>query len=415
MVLARRTVSTIGFSFAALALVACAKGSTFEGSGGAGGDTGTGGWGSSSSSGGPGSGGSSSSAGGAGSSSSSSTGSGGGGPNTALPIMVLRVGDGFAALTNAATDVYLDRMLTDGSLPPSGPSSIALPQTTQGANQPLTLSGTATSQGLLSLSSNGKYVLLAGYAAPVGTASVATTTSDVVPRVVGRVDGSFVVNTQTTLGGAFSAGNVRGAASSDGNALWVSGNASSTGGVHAAMLGVPGSTQILVDPSNTRGVLVAAGQLYGTSGAGTFVNVFTIGAGLPTTAGQTATSFPGMPTSLASPYSFALLDRSAAVPGVDTLYVADDLGASSGGGIQKWISDGFTWTLVDTFSDGTNGVRGLAAAVSGSGVRVVATTTELPLNKVITLYDDDISPPTVSVIATAPTNTAYRGVAFAPQ
>lgn len=413
--LARRTVSTITFSFAALALVACAKGSTFEGSGGAGGDTGTGGWGSSSSSGGPGSGGSSSSAGGAGSSSSSSTGSGGGGPNTALPIMVLRVGDGAAALTNAATDVHLDRMLTDGSLPPSGPSSIALPQTAQGANQPLTLSGTATSQGLLSLSSNGKYVLLAGYAAPVGTASVATTTSDVVPRVVGRVDGSFVVNTQTTLGGAFSGGNVRGATSFDGTTLWVSGNASSTGGVHAATLGVPGSTQILVDPSNTRGVLVAAGQLYGTSGAGTFVNVFTIGAGLPTTAGQTATSFPGMPTSLSSPYSFALLDRSAAVPGVDTLYVADDLGASSGGGIQKWISDGFTWTLVDTFSDGTNGVRGLAAAVSGSGVRVVATTTELPLNKVITLYDDDISPPTVSVIATAPTNTAYRGVAFAPQ
>ena len=39
---------------------------------------------------------------------------------------------------------------------------------------------------------------------------------------------------------------------------------------------------------------------------------------------QAATSLPGMPTVDASPYGFALLDRSQAVAGVDTLYVADD-------------------------------------------------------------------------------------------
>src|SRR5262245_5901432 len=46
----------------------------------------------------------------------------------------------------------------------------------------------------------------------------------------------------------------------------------------------------------------------------TFQSVFTIGSGLPTTAGQTASVLPGLPMSSGpSPYGFLLLDRDAGV------------------------------------------------------------------------------------------------------
>ena len=55
-----------------------------------------------------------------------------------------------------------------------------------------------------------------------------------------------------------------------------------------------------------------------------FTNVFSIGTGEPTTAGQAVTVFPGMLITGASPYGFALLDRSAAVAGLDTLYISEE-------------------------------------------------------------------------------------------
>jgi hypothetical protein len=413
-VLARRFALMTACPLAALALFACAKGTTLAGgSGGGGGDDSSSSTEqASSSSAGPGSGG----GGGASSSSSSSSGAGGGGPNALLPLFLLRIGDGVSTLTSAAAPVFVERRLSDGSAAPGGPGTIALPTTSSGGNLPLTLSGTATSEGNLSLSANGNFVFLAGYAAGVGTPSVASSTSDIIPRVVGRIDSTFQIDTTTVLGAAFSGSNVRGATSPDGSTLFVSGNSTSgAGGIQYANLGVPGSTQILADPSNTRCVHIAAGKLYATSGAGTFTNVFSIGLGLPTSPGQTAQSLPGLPTSLASPYSFALLDRSPGVSGVDTLYVADDRSAASGGGIQKWIFDGVSWAFETSFSDGTSGVRGLAAMVSGAGVRIVATTSEASENKLITVFDDNVTPPAVALIAIAAPNTAYRGVAFAPQ
>jgi len=351
--------------------------------------------------------------------SSSSSGSGGnggsGGGGEPLPIVLLRIGDGFTALTSAASPVSLEWRLSDGAPTPGGPGTTGMPQSTVGANFTFTLSGTATSEGHLSRSANGKYVLLAGYAAGVGTANVSGLSADVAPRVVGRIDAFGTVNTSTLVSGAFSGSNVRGATSTDGASIWVSGNSTTTGGVHFVTLGSVSGNQILANPLNTRCVNVAGGQLYATSGAGAFVNVFTVGAGTPTSSGQTATSLPGLPTLGASPYGFALLDRSAAVAGLDTLYIADDRSPASGGGIQKWTFDGSTWSLMATWSDGVAGVRGLAAAPSGVGVRIVATTAESSANKLITLFDDGSALPDVTVSTVAPPNTVFRGVAFAPQ
>ncbi|MDI1484285.1 hypothetical protein [Polyangium sp. y55x31] len=428
-----RSFVAISITVVPFVFFACAKGSTRPGGdGGAGGEGGDG-WGgpaqSSSSSGGmggsggmgsvsssgAGAGSSSSSSGSSGSSSSSGSGGSGGGGNGPLPIVLLRIGDGVTTLSSAASPVSLEWRLTDGSATPGAPGTTAMPQSTSGSNYTFTLSGTASSEGHLSLSANGKYVFLAGYAAGVGTANVSTQSADVVPRVVGRVDAFGNVNTSTLVSGAFSGSNVRGATSSDGTSIWVSGNSTTTGGIQFITLGAVFPTQILSNPLNTRCVHAAGGQLYATSGAGTFVNVFTVGSGLPTSSGQTATSLPGLPTASASPYGFALLDLSAAIAGPDTLYIADDRSPASGGGIQKWTFDGFSWSLAATWNDGTAGVRGLAAKPSGAGVQIVATTSENNENRVLAVFDDGSAFPEIVIATIAPPNTVFRGVAFAPQ
>lgn len=413
----RRSCSTTPFALSLFVLpacvfFACAEGKTLPnaGIGGQGGDDSWGAQSSSSSSSNSGSGSPTSGA----SSSSSTSSSGGGGKPTSLAV--LRVGDGNAILTGDATPVYVEYFETNGN-PSPGKTTTSLPTFASGNNQPLTLSGTSTAEGNLSLASNGKYLMLVGYGADAGTLSVSGTDASIYPRIVGRIDALGNVDTTTSLGTAFHVSSPRGATSTDGLSIWVSGNGGPTvGGVHYATLGTSGTTQILSAPSNTRFVHVFDGQVYASSGAGTFVNVFTIGSGLPMSAGQTATPLAGMPTTSGpSPYSFAFVDRSGAIPGPDTLYVADDRTIANGGGIQRWVYNGSTWTNEATFGDGTSGVRGLAATIEGNGVRIIATTAEASANRVLSIYDEPGVAPTIVAIATAPTNTLYRGIAFAPK
>src|SRR5262249_7279011 len=86
-------------------------------------------------------------------------------------IVVERIGDATTAPSSAATPVYLDEYTTAGVFV----QSIALPTTVAGAQRRLEASGTATSEGLVSRSADGQYLLLAGYDAATGTAAVAGT------------------------------------------------------------------------------------------------------------------------------------------------------------------------------------------------------------------------------------------------
>lgn len=57
----------------------------------------------------------------------------------------------------------------------------------------------AGSEGLLTLSANGEYLIETGYDAVLGTAKVGETTDTSVPRTIGRVSASGEVNTSTAL------------------------------------------------------------------------------------------------------------------------------------------------------------------------------------------------------------------------
>src|SRR5579862_6037484 len=71
-------------------------------------------------------------------------------------LVVYRVGDGSAALSSAATAVFLDDYSATGTLV----NSVAMPTSAGGANNPLTASGTATSEGGLTVSGNGQLLIV---------------------------------------------------------------------------------------------------------------------------------------------------------------------------------------------------------------------------------------------------------------
>jgi hypothetical protein len=326
----------------------------------------------------------------------------------AADLYVTQVGDGSAALSNASTAVFVQKFAVSGGSPLS---TIALPTVGAGANLPLTNSGTATSEGFLALSSNGQYLTLGGYGVAPGTASIASTESGAVNRVVGRIElSSGAVDTTTAFAdGSFSQNNIRSVVSTDGQKFWVGGNGTpaANGGVRYATLGSTTSAQITSSPTNIRVVKIFDGQLYASTMAGAFRGVSTVGVGVPEAA-DSATLLPGFDPATNSPqsvYDFWFKDDN-------TLYVADDRSAASGGGIQKWLFDGAAWSLSYTLGVGT-GARGLAGAVDGENVTLYATTTQNAANNLVAIVDSGASS-TFSVLASAPANTAFRGVAYVP-
>jgi hypothetical protein len=331
-------------------------------------------------------------------------------------LVVLRAGDGSVALSSAAAPVFLDEYSKAGALV----QSIPMPTADSGSNQILTIAGSSTADGALNRSNDGRFLTLAGYDAAPGTLAVAGTSSAANNRIVGMVDANGTIDTTTRISDSYSAANFRSSVTNDGTGFWITG---SNSGVHFVTLGSAGTTTtVSTTLTNMRVASIYPGyngfptpQLYISAASGAFQGVSTVGSGLPTTTGQTTAALPGFPiTAGPSSYAYIFYDLNGGVAGVDTLYVADDRAAASGGGIQKWTYDGTTWTLSYTMNGGGSvGARGLTGTTS-SGVPVLwATTTETSANRIIRVTDTGAGS-TFTTIATAAANTVFRGIAFAP-
>ncbi|RZK61047.1 MAG: hypothetical protein EOO59_06020, partial [Hymenobacter sp.] len=224
-------------------------------------------------------------------------------------VAVVRVGDGSAALTTAATAEFVDEYTLSGTKV----QSIALPTADNGTVRAFTNSGTATSDNL-TRSADGRYLLLAGYNAAPGTAGIVTST---VPRLVARIGADGTVDTNTRITDAFSGTNIRTAVSTDGSNFYVSGGNS---GIRYLPFGNTGATTALSGGTvvNFRILGLAGGNLYASSATGSNYGLNQIGTGLPTAAGATVTPLPGFPTASGpSSYGFYFADLSATVAGLD--------------------------------------------------------------------------------------------------
>jgi hypothetical protein len=151
-------------------------------------------------------------------------------------IVVYRVGDGVAALGTGAAAAFLAEYTPAGALV----QTVPLPTTTVGANRRLTAAG-SQAEGLLNRSTNGGFLLVGGYDAAVATATVGTTTSAAVNRVVARVSPSGTIDTTTALTDASSGSNFRSVITTTGTDLWLTGGA---GGVRYTIIGSVGTAVV---------------------------------------------------------------------------------------------------------------------------------------------------------------------------
>jgi hypothetical protein len=341
-------------------------------------------------------------------------------------LLVVRAGDGTQTLVNTGNSVFLDEFdpASKTGLPVR---SIALPAVANAPQRQCLLSGTATSEGQITLAGNGAAALVACYGRDLGgTGSLANSTSATVPRVVAvvRFDGSF--DTSTALTDAHSGNNIRSAASVDGSVIYTAGGnegvrLSNVGATTSSVVSAATATGAL---TNLRTLGIAGGNLFVTTASGTNPRLLQVGTGLPTAPGTLMAGVPGMPTDR-SFYAFSFADRSIDIAGVDTLYVADDSGTAPGAGILKYSLVGGTW--VSNGRVNAIGVRGLVAGQTsfGFGVAYVAealcadgTTGSSRLCAFVDEggYNQPLTPQGGApvTLAIAGTNTVFRGVTAAP-
>jgi hypothetical protein len=324
-------------------------------------------------------------------------------------LVVYRIGNGTNPLDGAANAVFIDEYTTGGTLV----QSIPMPTAVSGANKRLTNRGNGTSEGSLNMSADGRFITFAGYDADVGTASVGTTTSSAVNRVVGRLDLAGNVDTSTSFSAAFSGNAVRSAVTIDGSNFWVSGGNS---GVQYVPFGNAGASNQLtsVGPTNLRNIGIANGQLYASSasGAGT-QGILAVGTGLPTATGQTAALLSNFSSNLVGPPAVTGSMYDFYFANATTAYVADD-SATTLGGLQKWTFDGTSWNRNAVFIAGLASgarIRQLTGTTDGSGNTLLYATTEASgVFGIVSFTDVGPSSSFSAPIATASTLNAFRGI-----
>ena len=317
-------------------------------------------------------------------------------------IVVLRVGDSISTLANLGNTLALDQYTTSGTYI----NSVILPKT--GSNA-VCLSGTATSEGQLSLAGNSSAIVLFAYrtSAPFSS-SISGTLSAAVNRTVVSINGSGNVSLPSLTTSTISANNPR-YAFTNGTYYWAGGgNTGIVSGSSTSNI----DTIVTTSSTNTRFISNSGSQLYYSTASGTF-GIWKLGTGAPRNSGNVSTPYiitAGTGTGNASPYAFSMKFDSS------ICYIADDRTIANGGGIQKWTRSGSIWTLAYTLGTGvgsTFGARGLAVNWNTTPPTIIATTTEAALNRVIRINDTSSTVVAVT-IATATANNIFRGVAFTP-
>jgi hypothetical protein len=339
-------------------------------------------------------------------------------------IVTLRVGEsGGTVLSTNSAPVFIDEYTTNGVFV----QSVPMPFSTNGSNRKFSISGTSTTEGFLNLSPDGQYLSFGGYDAIPGVVGISSSAAGSVNRVVARITQNGSINTTTAISDGHDAGSIRSACTVDGNAFWT-GGAGTGGGNRYVTLGSAG-TSVLVSgtPSNTRGSAIYNSQLYTSSQSGTNIGISTIGSGLPTTTGSTATILSGTASNvdLTNPQGFVFAD-------IDDNGTADVLYAADGNlGIVKFSNTGGVWTKRGSLPNPSGRASaGLGLQLVGSNrvLFICLGTSASPANEIYKFTDNSAATANItssgtniigacgSPIITSPASTTvlFKGVSFAP-
>lgn len=314
-------------------------------------------------------------------------------------LVVLQAGDGGGSLVNKGNAVFLKEYLRSTVAQPAPVTTVSIPTT--GMNR-LVISGSAATEGLITRSADSAHIVISGYdTSTTNTVALPGSSSTSINRVVDTV-GLYGVPGRAATTTALSGTNIRGAVKGSGNDYWAVGG---NGGVQ--YLGNSSAAASLgTTPTNIRAIQAFNGNLYFSSTTGTNPGITKI-SGMPTTAAAGSAALLFSTGVNSQPGDFAINT------GETIAYVADSR-AAAGGGIQKWVLNTGTWMCMDTLNVGT-GARGLAVDWSSTFPRLFATTND---NRLVAVTDSNYATGYVNsyvTLATAPSGTAFRGVAFTPK
>ena len=300
-------------------------------------------------------------------------------------LAVLRHGSGSGAIQNPAP-LYVEEYATSGG---SSLRTVSIPST---GGTRFVHGNASTVESQLVRSADGMMLTFAGYdQAPNGSLTGVGRRLGYLDRTGSSAIFGTIVSTSDTL---------RSTTTFDGSRAYMGTNSGSYNIVFGA------SSGNFVSSTNCRGINIFNGQLHQAAQT----TLSTVGVGLPTTS-FTAAALPGMSTTLNDAADFAYGDPA-------TLYVADN-GAGTGGvggGIQKWTNNGTTWSRAYIIAppSGTSGLSWMTLGKNSSGENVIyAVTNQTSANRLLAITDKGSAAlSTTVVLATAPTNTLFRGVDF---
>ena len=340
-------------------------------------------------------------------------------------IVVFRAGSGSNALGNTGNNVFLDEYTTAGSFVQSFPIN------STGTGTKLVVSGNSTAEGGLTISPDGQWISFAGYNSGTGAASSLTSsTSSLVPRVAGVLNTTTGNYSLTVMGTWFSTQSPRSAVSTDGNKIFATGGNSGlvygTADGNTAFQSISGTLATNLRWLGAYGTSASGTSLFVSNASGTWATVGVYG-GNPLVTG-TATSLTAQPniplqggTPITTRYGFVYLDTNPSIPGLDTMYVADD-GLTDGGITKYLLAASGTWNksgqLIRT---GTDNFRGLTAGFDGTNVTLFGTwkssnSSAGGVSQLFSFVDANAATSTLTgsstqltILATSGTNQVFRG------
>lgn len=344
-------------------------------------------------------------------------------------IVVHRYGDGTAKTAGTLQATFLDEYKPDGTFV----RSIAMPTTTVGNQRALTAINNSPDEGILTRSVDGAYLSFLGWEAALG----ATTTAGS-PHVIGRVSAAGEVNTATAFP-IKTHTKTTGVYSIDGSSFYIAGARTKPNSgiqlidfeLNKGKAGATAETNFdmgtgLAGASTSTFPYIFNNRLYYSNGSAmrAYVGELPLPDPLPGYA-NIATFEGGDPASS----QFVFFDTNAD-NSPDVMYLANTSSATIGH-LMKYVLDSETadkWVNKGAISlaGKTNNTKFLTASLSAGVVTIYFTTigdasstpdaTPSALYKITNNITTDLKNADLPAtpLVTAPANTTFRGVAFAP-
>jgi hypothetical protein len=337
-------------------------------------------------------------------------------------LAVLRAGDGVLDLHLKQSPVFIDQF-SPGAFNPAPSFTVAIP--TNGPDA-MFFNGHAATEGMLTLSDDGRLLAFAGYGGVSLLQSNGTPSLLAIERAFCTVDAAGSVHTAIYGKQGGKKMNPRGVVTDGANHFWGCGNAFGTVYYDPANMTEPLEFKEI---PNSRAIKIVNHVLYTTLNqpdgfasdlpAGVFS--FADGHGNPDALPESAEAVLSPVVPAQPPYNkIAGFDIN---PARTVAYTADTVA-----GIQKYVKTGETWKFAYNFSipqsipapqNRGTGCFALAVDFNGPAPIIFATTTEgyggcVNSNRVVQIVDTNATATVTTLAQAGSVNLAYRGIAFTP-